>query len=84
MLQTLYDLAESAEIEQRQLIARLLWGSRATVVRPTQGKGGMGAVREAEDHVGISAATHADDFKLLPPKGVMGMDNRDKSQSWLG
>ena len=84
MLQELYDLAEAAEIEQRQLTPRLLGGSRDLVVRPTQGNGGMGAVRQAEDQVGISAAADADDFAALPMKGVMGMENRDESQRRLG
>jgi hypothetical protein len=38
----------------------------------------MGAVREAEDHVGISATADADDFAALPPQRVMGMENRDE------
>jgi hypothetical protein len=77
VFQKLDDLAEAAEIEQRHLTPRR-WRSRGLVVRPTQGNGGMGAVREAEDHVGISATADADDFAALPPQRVMGMENRDE------
>ena len=82
--QELHDLTESAEIEERQLRAQLLWGSRVVVVGPTQGHGGAGAVRKAQDHVGISAAAHAYDFASLPAQGVMRVGNRDESQGWLG
>jgi hypothetical protein len=44
----------------------------------------MGAVREAEDHVRISASAEADDFTPLPTQGVMRVSNRDESQGWLG
>jgi hypothetical protein len=84
VLQQLGDLAEAVEIEQRHLTPRRLWRSRGLVVRPTQGNGGMGAVRQAEDHVGISASADADDFAALPPQGVMGVNNGDKSRRRLG
>jgi hypothetical protein len=79
-VQDLHDLPESGEIQERQLRAQLLWGSRLAVIRPTQRQGGMGAVREAEDHVRISAAAEADDFTPLPMQGVMRVSNRDESQ----
>jgi hypothetical protein len=77
-------VAEAAEIKQQQLPARLLRRSRGIVVRPAQGQGGMGAVRETEDHVRISAAADPDDFTALTPQGVVGMDNGDKSQRRVG
>ncbi len=58
--------------------------SRVTVISPAQGNGGAGAVRQAEDAVGLSTAAHADDFAALSAQGVMGMDNRDESQRRLG
>jgi hypothetical protein len=82
--QKLHDLTESAEIQERQLRARFLEGSRIAVIRPTQSQAGMGAVREAEDHVRISASAEADDFTPLPTQGVMRVSNRDESQGWLG
>jgi hypothetical protein len=84
VLQQLNDLAEAREIKQRLLTSRLLGRSRSLVVRPTQGHRSMGAVREAEDHVGISASADADDFTALPPQGVMRVENRDESQRRLG
>jgi hypothetical protein len=78
VLQQLDDVAEAVEIEQRHLTPRLLERNRGLVVRPTQGNGGMGAVRQAEDHVRIRASADADDCAALPPQGVMGMENRDE------
>lgn len=84
MFQELHDLTESAEVQERQLRARLLWGSRIAVIRPTQSQGGMGAIWEAENHVRISSLAQADDFTPLPTQGVMRVNNRNESQGWLG
>lgn len=77
-------LPQSGEIQQRELGVRLLCRSRVPVIGPAQGEGGAGAVRQAQDDVGLSTAADADDFTPLPPQGVMGMDNRDESQRRLG
>ncbi len=77
-------LPESGEIKQRKLGLRLLVKSRVTVSSPAQGKGGAGAVWQAEDNVGLSSAAPADDFAALSAQGVRGMDNRDESQRRLG
>jgi hypothetical protein len=82
--QDLYDLPESAEIQERQLRARLLYGSCLAVIGPPRGNGGVGAVREAQDEVRVGAAAQADDFTLLTAQGMMRMENRDESQGWLG
>lgn len=72
------------KVEQREVRAGLRIGSLTPVVSPTQGNGGMGTVREAQDHVGIKAAAEPYDFTALPPQGVMGVENRDESQRRLG
>jgi len=58
-------LPESVEIQQRKLGLRLLVRSRVAVIGPAQGKGGTGAVWQAEDNVGLSTAAHTDDFAAL-------------------
>lgn len=77
-------LPESGEIKQRKLGRRLLGKSRGAVIGPAQGDGGAGAVRQAQDDVGLSPAAHTDDFAALPPQGVRGRDNRDESPRRLG
>ena len=77
-------LPESGEIKQRKLGRRLLGKRRVALIGPAQGKGGAGAVRQAQDDVGLSPAAHTDDCAALPPQGVMGRDNRDESQKRLG
>jgi hypothetical protein len=84
VFQKLDDLAEAAEIKQRHLTTRRRGKRRGFGVCPTQGNGGMGAVREADDDGRISATADADDFAALPPQGVMGVENRDESQRRLG
>ena len=77
-------LPESGEIQQRKLGRRLLGKSGVAVIGPAQGHGGAGAVRQAQDAVGLSTAAHAEDFTPLPAQGVMGMENRDESHRGLG
>ncbi len=84
LLDELGGLPESGEVQQRKLGLRLLVRSSVAVIGPAQSKGGAGAVRQAEDNVGLSTAAHTDDFAALPPKGVMGMNNGDESQRGLG
>ena len=84
VLNELGDLPQPGEIQQWELSVRLLCRSRVPVIGPAQGDGGVGAVRQAQDDVGLSPATHPDDCVALPPQGVMGVDNRDESQRRLG
>jgi hypothetical protein len=44
----------------------------------------MGAIGQADDQVGISAAPDADNLDPLAAEGVMGMGNGDKSRRGLG
>jgi hypothetical protein len=84
LLNELGGLPESGEIQQWQLGRKLLGKSRVAVIGPAQGDGGAGAVRQAEDDVGLSPAAHPDDCAALPAQGVMRMENRDESQRGLG
>jgi len=84
VLNELGDLPQPGEIQQRELGVRLLCRSRVAVIGPAQGDGGAGAVRQAQDDVGLSPAAHPDDCAALPPQGVMRMENRDESQRGLG
>ena len=54
------------------------------VVRRAEGDGGMAAIRQLDDDVGILAAADADDRQLLPPEGMVGMRDRHESQRELG
>jgi hypothetical protein len=74
-----------AEPVQRQQMRGRLWGSRdARVIGRTQREGGMGAVWELDNEVGISPLPDADDHYALAAQGVMWMGDGDRFRKQLG
>jgi hypothetical protein len=82
-IEQLDDLTQTVEIEQ-------VLGSRCgrtfqrrCVVGAAQGDGGVAPVGEYNDQVRIVSAAKAHDLDALPPKGMMGMGDGDKSRRRL-
>jgi hypothetical protein len=71
-------MSHLAEPVQRQQMPGRLWGSQdARVIGRTQREGGMGAVWELDNEVGISPLPDADDRDALAAQGVMWMGDGD-------
>jgi hypothetical protein len=78
------DLTQTSEVEQ-VLGCRsggvLEWGSE---VGAAQGEGGVAAVGEPDNEIGIRSATLTNDLDTLPTEGVVGVGDSDESRRRLG
>ena len=75
LIEEVDDLAQSLEIQQRQIGCAWRCGVswRFAIVRPTHGNGRMGAIGQAEHQVGIDTSADADNVTSLAVKRMMGM-----------
>jgi hypothetical protein len=71
-----HQLTESIAIKQRWNGGRLVQGRQEGLGCPTRRDGGVAAVGEADDEVGVHAAADADDLDLLAIEGMEGMGDR--------
>jgi hypothetical protein len=77
-------LTEAVKIEEVIRPGRGLALGRRGIVRAAHGDGGMVAVRESDDEIGIEASADLDDLELLSAERVMGMGDGDESRRGLG
>jgi hypothetical protein len=71
-------------VQRQQMHGRLLGCRDARVIGRTQREGGMGAVWELDNEVGISPLPDADDHYALAAQGVMWMGDGDRFRKQLG
>jgi len=57
---------------------------RGGIVRAAHGDGGMAAIRESDDEIGVESSTELDDLDLLSAERVKRMGDGDESQRRLG
>jgi hypothetical protein len=72
-------------LELQEVLGRR-WGRDVggqAVVGAAQGDGGVAAVREPDDEVGVVPAAQANDLDALTAEGVMRVGNRDGSRRRL-
>lgn len=78
------DLAQAFRAEQRRWIGGgpgLVGGGE---VGRTQGDGGVEAIREADDEIGVRASSDVEEFDFLAAEGMEGVSDGDVSQRALG
>ena len=75
---------EPVEIQEMLRPGRVLVLGRRGVVRAAHGNGGMVAVRESDDEIGIEPSAELDDLDSLSAEWVMLMGDGDESQRRLG
>ncbi len=78
------DLTEPVEIEEVIRPRRSLAVVRGAPVGAAHGDGGMVAVRESDDEIGIEPSADLDDLELLSTERVMGMGDGDGDESRRG
>jgi hypothetical protein len=83
-IEELKDLPEAVEIQEVIRPGRGLALEGREIIGATQGDGGMAAVRESDDEVGIGPAAEPDDLDPLAAEGVMRMGDGDESRRRLG
>jgi hypothetical protein len=78
------DLTEAVEIQE---VIGPRWGinlGQGEIIGAAQGDGGMPAVGESDDEVGIESAAEADDLDPLTAERMMRMGDSDESRRRLG
>jgi hypothetical protein len=78
------DAAQAPEVEQVLGGRRGQAFERGEVVGTAQGDGGMSAIGEPDDEVGITPAAQANDLDALASEGVMRMGDGDESRRRQG
>jgi hypothetical protein len=75
LVEELQDLTQSLEVQSGEIESALSRWERLSLARvgPAHGNGRVGAIGQAQDQVGIHAATDEDDLTSLAPKGMIGM-----------
>ena len=85
LLDAVDDLSQPLEVEPRQFGAA--WSHRGSrglvVVGGAHGDSRVGAIRQAEDQVGIDAAADADHGTSLAVEGMLGMGDGHRFQRRL-
>lgn len=76
----LSDVPQPLNREQRW-VTREDIGMRSVVVRPARGDSAMIAIRQADDEIGVSPTTDANDLDALPSEGMMRVRYRDVFRS---
>jgi hypothetical protein len=83
-IEHLEDLTEAVEIEEMTGPRWPIILRRSQIIGAAQGDGGMPAVRESDDEIGIDSTPKADDLDLLAAERMMGMGDGDESRRRLG
>ena len=78
------DLTEAVEIQEVFGPRRGINLGQGEIIGAAQGDGGMPAVGESDDEIGIVAATEADDLDPLIAERMMRMGDSDESRRRLG
>ena len=78
------DSTKPVEVQEVIRPRRGLAFGRGGIVRAAHGNGGMVAIRESDDEIGVGSTTELDDLDLLSAERVKRMDDGDESQRRLG
>ena len=78
------DLTEAVEIQEVIRPRRGIDLGQGEIIGAAQGDGGMPAVRESDDEIGIVSAAEPDDLDPLSAERMMGMGDGDESRRRLG
>ena len=78
------DSTKPVEVQEVIRPRRGLAFGRGGIVRAAHGDGGMAAIRESDDEIGVESSTELDDLDLLSAERVKRMGDGDESQRRLG
>jgi hypothetical protein len=83
-IEELKDLTEAVEIQAMIRRRREIALVGREIIGAAQGNGGMSAVGESDDEIGINSAAETDEFDPLSAEWMMGMGDGDESRGRLG